>query len=108
MIIQIGSYIREELSPKVPGGLGWEELRRKQRSANDRNRLQPPRRLLVSPLPAIFLAISVVALAWVAIYILFAHDLSVLSRSLLGILWILGLALTVTSFISARRMTTDL
>jgi len=38
--------MREELSPKIPCGLGWEELRTKQRSANDRNRLQPPRRLL--------------------------------------------------------------
>jgi hypothetical protein len=103
MLLRLGKYIEGNLSEKVDGRLGWEKSLRAQLAPRDQNRFQ---RVLgsLSPLPLIFLGISIVALAWVTIYLLSAHSLSTSIRSLFWVLCVLGAILTVMSLISIRRV----
>jgi hypothetical protein len=107
MLMRLGDYIKEILSQKVSGHLGWEKWLKPQLAAGKQNRLQ---RLIgsFSPLPAIFLLISIVALVWVAIYLSNPHILSISSRILFGVLWIGCLILTALSVISVLRVWKDL
>lgn len=90
VFILIGIYIRTELSRRVPGGLNWEEWYKKRPN---------PTRTLQSLAygPSVFSGISIVALAWVVPYILFANNISTTNRWMLGIGWLLDLAATVIS-----------
>jgi hypothetical protein len=90
VIILIGTYIRTELSPRVPGGLNWEGWIGK--------RPNPGRFIRwLAHGPLVFSAISLAALAWLVPYVLFANDISTFSRWMLGIVWFLDLAATLVS-----------
>lgn len=96
-IQELGTYIMNELSPRVPGGLKWE--------AWHRNRAFPkPAIAWLSPLAATFPGASLIALAWTAPYVLYSHDISVASRWLLGIIWVLSLFITMISLYSITRV----
>jgi hypothetical protein len=102
--VRIGTYIRGELSPRVPGGLPWEGWQ----IQNPSNHI-PLLKLLgitswVAPLPAVFPGVSIVALTWVAPYIVSERSLSAWSRSLLGGIWVLCLIITIASLYLSRRI----
>ena len=100
---RLGSYIREELSPKLPGGLLWEEWHMKLPGRQYINLLQKTGLTSAyAPLPAMFPTISVVALAWVSPYIIFDNHVSLLNRLFLGFIWILCLVATCLSLYSVR------
>lgn len=108
MLMRLGKYIQDTLSPAVDGHLGWEEWLKPQLDPGKQTRLK---RLsgLFSPLPSIFLLISIVALVWVAIYLSNPPSLlSISSRILFGVLWVVCLILTASSVISVRRVWIEL
>jgi hypothetical protein len=108
MLMRLGEYINDILSSKVPGYLGWEAwVKPKLGPRKKQGRL---RRLIgsFSPLPAIFLLISIVALVWVAIYLSNPHSLSISSRQLFWVLWSVCVILTAFSVISVLRVWIDL
>jgi hypothetical protein len=107
MLMRLGDYIRYTLSPEVHGHLGWEDWLKPKLDPGNQTSLQRLRGSL-SPLPAIFLLVSVVALVWVAIYLSNPHSLSTSSRILFGVLWIVGLILTGLSVRAIRRVWIDL
>jgi hypothetical protein len=90
--ILIGMYIRTDLSRRVPG-LNYEEWYKK---------FPNPTQTLLSLAygPSVFSGISIVALVWVAPYILFANKISTVFRWMLGIVWLLDLTATVISIIT--------
>jgi hypothetical protein len=92
-IKEIGTYIMNELSPRVPGGLEWEAWLRKRT-------LPKPAIAWFSPLPVIFPGTSLIALAWTAPYILYSRNISGASRWLLGIIWVLSLLITIIALYS--------
>ena len=97
VILMIATYIMTELSPRVPGGLGWESWLRSRPS---------PKQILrwSAHGPLIFSVISMLALAWVAPYVVLADNISVLDRCLLGIIWVLGLVLTALSLYTIKAI----
>ncbi len=92
---RIGQYIRDELSNRVPGGLGWEEWHK------DKDIPQPKRIIggfsVYFPFPYIFLAASLAALVWTVPYISSARHLSDVNRTFLIIVWVLDLGITMRS-----------
>jgi hypothetical protein len=108
MLMRLGDYIKDTLSPNVDYYLGWEKWLKP--------KLAPPRKQgrikrlsgSLSHLPAIFLLTSIVALVWVAIYLSNPHILSISSRILFGVIWIVCLMLTTSSVISVLRVWKDL
>lgn len=108
MLMRLGDYIREILSPKVHYDLGWEAWLKPQ--FIPRKKQGRLRRLIgsFSPLPAIFLLISIVALVWVAIYLSNPHSVSTSSQQLFWVLWSVCVILTAFSAISVSRVWIDL
>jgi hypothetical protein len=94
---RIAQYITEELTTRMPGGLGWEQwLRSKER----------PPHLLGSTLPLLltYTGASLLALAWTFSVIVLRGGLSLGSRMGLGTCWLLGLAATVLSTMLVLQM----
>jgi len=78
--LQIGTYIASELSPRVPGGLAWEDWTRRHK--------RPGRWLnWLLPLLLTFPGGGTVALAWTYRYVF--TDASVVGRTGLIALWLL-------------------
>jgi hypothetical protein len=98
-LILIGSYIKEKLSPRMPGGLGWEEYL-DDRSRSDHAEITGPsgRIRYYLPFPYIFLAIPLAALAWTVPYISSGMHLSGATRIFLVISWIFDLVITALLF----------
>jgi hypothetical protein len=94
---EIGTYVMNELSPRVPGWLKWEEWHRKRA-------VPGPVIAQLSPISVIFPGISLVALAWTAPYILYSHHISAANRWLLGITWVLSLLITTISLYTIMRI----
>lgn len=96
--LRVAAYIKDELSGRVPGGLGWE------RWLEDRQRRRP--HFLGSTLPLLFTftGASVLALAWTTGYVFGRHGVSVLARLGLGALWVLGLAAAVSCTVLVLQM----
>lgn len=95
-IDKMSKYICTELSPKVPGGLGWEKW------VKDRRRDRRYRWLFLHPIRVLFPGVGAVALAWVAA----AYALSPerhLTDLLWGFAWILG---AVTTFLTWKASST--
>jgi hypothetical protein len=90
LVVLIATYIMSDLSPRVPGGLKWEEWLRGRSSPN-----QILRWFAHGPL--VFSVISIITLAWTVPYILHAAKLSTADRWMLGTVWLLDLALTIIS-----------
>lgn len=96
--LRVAKYIKEELSPKVPGGLRWEEWLEQQQ------RRRP--HFLGSALPLLltFVGASLLALGWTADFV-FAHSgIGVVQRLGLVILWFVGLAATGLSTMLVLQM----
>lgn len=96
--LRVATYIREELSGRVPGGLGWEAwLAGRQRRPH----------FLGSPLPLLltFVGASVLALSWTAGYVFVRDGLAVVPRVGLVVLWVLGLAASGLSTVLVLQMT---
>jgi hypothetical protein len=91
-------YIREELSPRVPGGLGWEAWRHG--PAASRLGLPPRRRLWLSTIPLLlgFPGSATLALAW-SFASLFPPLNGPLTASTAGlaVVWMIGIVATVAS-----------
>lgn len=96
---RIATYIMEELSPKVPGGLKWEEWRRHYAKTS---RYPTGWRVYIPPSIA-FPAISLVALVWTISYILHGSHLSSWTRSVLVIIWVMDLIITAISLFSMSQ-----
>jgi hypothetical protein len=94
----IAIYIMEELSPRVPNGLNWEEWRR--RYARSHRGSGYPSFYL--PPPTVFPVVSVIALAWTTPYIVSNIHLSGLSRTFLAVIWGLDVGIT---FVGLYTMT---
>ena len=90
LVVLIASYTMNDLSPRVPGGLGWEKWLRDRSGQN-----QVLRWFAHGPL--VFSVISILTLAWTVPYILHADKLSETDRWMLGTAWLLDLALTAIS-----------
>ena len=108
MLMRLGDYIKDILSPRVHYHLGWEKWLKPQ--LGPRKKQNKLRRLIgsFSPLPAIFLLISIIALVWVAIYLSNTHSLSISSQHLSWVLWSVCVILTAFSIISVSRVWIDL
>jgi hypothetical protein len=98
-IQSLANYIMEELSPRVDDGFQWEDWFRKRLAAGRSLEIR-----WISTQPVVFPGISLIALAWVAPYILFANNISTLDRYLLGVVWSVGLAVTIMSFYAIARL----
>jgi hypothetical protein len=94
---RIGRYITDELTPRVPGGLGWEQWLR--------GRTRAPH-ILGSTLPLLltYTGASLLALAWTFgfIFLRAGHPANV--RVGLGALWLLGLVATGLSTVLVLQM----
>jgi hypothetical protein len=97
VIISIGTYIRKELSPRVPGGLGWEEWYLKRPSEGLHLRL-------LSPQPIVFPGVSLIALVWVVPYILFGKNISLIDRCALWVIWTVGLTATLAALYALAHL----
>jgi hypothetical protein len=81
--LRVAQYIREELSERVPGGLGWERwLRLKPRNPH----------VLGSMLPLLltFVGGSLLASGWTIRYVFLREDVAAASRTGIVTLWFLG------------------
>lgn len=89
-LLRVAEYIRDELSPRVPGGLGWEDWLH-QRGG------RPPFVALALPLLLTFVGAAALALWWTAGFV-YAGDGESLSRHVgLIALWLAGLGVSVLS-----------
>jgi hypothetical protein len=94
---KISAYITEALSPKISGGLRWDEWR---------HQSSPSYRTLFgwfAPLPMIFPMTSVVALIWVTPYIWVDSEVSDSHRIALVASWILSLLFTALSMYKIKQ-----
>ena len=94
---KIASYITEELSPKINGGVRWDEWRYQS---------SPSYRTLFgwfAPLPMIFPATSVIAMMWVTPYIWLDGHASDYHRIVLGISWLFSLLFTALSMYKIKQ-----
>jgi hypothetical protein len=94
---RIAQYIAEELTPRVTGGLGWEQwLRSRER----------PLHLLGSTLPLLltYTGASLLALAWTFSSVFLRLSQSVDSLIGFAVLWLLGLVATVLSTVLVLQM----
>lgn len=84
--LRVAKYIREELSDRVPGGLGWEGwLLHQQRRRSH---------VFGSALPLLltFVGASALALGWTSGYVFGQHPVPTLGRLGLMAVWLTGLA----------------
>jgi hypothetical protein len=96
---RLGTYIREELSSRIPGGLGWQDWR----LAHKGNYTSLFGRLgFVAPYPMIFPTASALAIAWTGVYIWITGHFSNVDWSLLAVIWVFNCIFTVISFYSIR------
>ncbi|MFJ6674667.1 hypothetical protein ACIQMJ_26515 [Actinosynnema sp. NPDC091369] len=97
--LRVATYIKEELSGRVPGGLLWE------RWLEDRQGRRP--HFLGSTLPLLFTfaGASVLALGWAAGYVFGRHGVEVPARLGLGAFWLVGLAAAVACVVLVLQMT---
>jgi hypothetical protein len=96
---KITTYIMEELSPKIPGGLRWEEWQRQYAFS----RGGPVGRLSTYvSFPWIFPMVSMAAIIWSTPYILYNSHLSGLNRGFLIVIWILDFAITTRAIYSIK------
>ncbi|XVU29690.1 hypothetical protein ACQPZJ_22200 [Actinoplanes sp. CA-054009] len=89
----IGAYIRQHLSGRVAGGLGWEEH-------FSRTHIVPGRRLFfgIDPLFVGFPGIAAAALVFCSPPLVRSLTSTSVQDVLLAMLWLLGVALTCLSF----------
>jgi hypothetical protein len=84
--LRVATYIREELSERVPGGLRWEQW------LESRQKRRPHLLGLTLPLLLTFVGAELLALAWTIGYVFARDDVPVFPRLGLASLWVLGLA----------------
>jgi hypothetical protein len=96
-IRELATYIRTELSPRVPGGLKWEEWHLHR--PNDRSQYK-----VLSPPSVAFPGISLIALTLVLPYIISGQYLSLIDRWMLWALWVINLVLTILSLYMFQRI----
>ncbi|GIF64096.1 hypothetical protein Ais01nite_21310 [Asanoa ishikariensis] len=96
--LSIATYIRTELSPRVAGGLGWEEWLRAHREI-------PRRHRLLSPLFISFPAISALAIVGAFPYLVGLPPSPTSVSYWLG--WTIGAALTVSSIRLVQKVRHD-
>jgi hypothetical protein len=96
-IRELATYIRNELSPRVPGGLKWEEWHMKR--PNDRSIY-----VVLSPASVAFPGVSFIALALVLPYIVSSKHVSSADRWMLWLLWAICLAMTMMSLYMFQRL----
>jgi len=105
-IQRIAKYIMEELSPRVPGGLRWEEWLRQYLSSGGQRSGRLGGRLRIGlhlPFPSIFPMVSMAAIAWTVPYILFSNHVSDLGRGFLIVICLVDSWLTGVSFYSIKQ-----
>ncbi|QFZ18753.1 hypothetical protein [Saccharothrix syringae] len=95
--LRVAKYIKEELSPRTPGGLHWE-------SWLDRQQGRP--HMLGSTLPLLltFVGAGALALAWVSGYVFAGGNVAVLARCGLVAIWLSGLVTTGLSAVLVLQM----
>lgn len=89
---EIGTYIREVLSPKMNGELLWEDWRR------GRPARGPKSLTWLNPLIIAFPGVATLALVWVAPYVWASANTSAAKRTLVVAIWFLGILVTALSF----------
>ncbi|MER5705250.1 hypothetical protein ABT023_25360 [Micromonospora sp. NPDC002296] len=91
--LRIAEYITDELSGRVPGGLGWEVWLRQRQPRSPH--------FLGSALPLLltFVATSVFALGWTIGYVFLRDGVEVAPRIGLAVVWALGMAAAIFSTI---------
>jgi hypothetical protein len=94
LILLASRYIMTEISPRVHGGLNWENWM-ESRAKGPYNYI-----LWIAYGPSVFALISMVALAWVGPYVFHASSMPVVDNSILEIIWVLDLLLTLVSIYS--------
>src|ERR1700728_3050512 len=95
LILTAATYIMTELSPRVPGGLNWEEWLRRRPNPNQYLRW-------LAHGPPIFSAISLVALAWLIPYILSVGKISGFDRTMLILIWVFDFSLIAVSIYTTK------
>jgi hypothetical protein len=94
---RIAQYITDELTPRVHGGLGWEQwLQSRERHPH----------LLGSTLPLLltYAGASLLALTWTFSFIFLREGLSSVPRIGLAVLWLLGLVISGLSTVLVLQM----
>jgi hypothetical protein len=94
---EIGTYIRVELSPRVPGGLKWEEWHI--RRPTDRDKF-----VLLSPASIAFPGVSFIALAFVPPFLVGGSRISPFDNWMLWVLWGICLVITVMSLYMFQKI----
>jgi hypothetical protein len=94
---KLATYIMEDLSPKIPGGVHWETWRRQKPPSYE------PLFGWFAPLPMIFPLASVTAILWPISYIWFDSQISDSRRVVFGIAWIVSLLFTVLSIYKIKQ-----
>jgi hypothetical protein len=95
LVLTAATYIMSELSPRVPGGLRWEEWLRSRPSPNHYLRW-------LAHGPLIFSIISMVALAWVFPYVFSTNTISAFDRTMLIFVWMLDSSLIASSIYTIK------
>jgi hypothetical protein len=93
----IARYIDEELSPRVPGGLGWESWLARQGTLTGLN-------MALHPYYLIFPGISAVSLGVNAYFMFHAGHVSGSYRMMLGLAWVCGIGVGFLSFRTIRSL----
>lgn len=95
LILTAATYITNELSPRVPGGLKWEEWLRRRPNPNQYLRW-------LAHGPPIFSAISVTALVWLIPYIFSTGKISEFNHTILIFIWAFDSLLIAVSIYTTR------
>ncbi len=94
---KMATYITEELSARIPGGVDWESWRRR----------APPSYEalfgLFAPLPTIFPLASIASILWPIQYIYFNSQVSDSHRVALGIAWVASLLFVALSIYKIKQ-----
>lgn len=96
--VRVARYIREELSARVPGGLGWEEW------LEGQHKRRPHFLGLDLPLLLTFVGASLLALAWTAGQVYTGAGVGTLPRLGLALVWLVGLSTTGLSTMLLLQM----
>ncbi|MFC6091606.1 hypothetical protein [Saccharothrix lopnurensis] len=96
--LRVAMYIKDELSGRVPGGLGWE------RWLESRQRRRPHFMGSTLPLLFTFAGASVLALGWTTGYVFGRHGVQTLARFGLGAFWVLGVAAALSCVVFVLQM----
>jgi hypothetical protein len=93
----LGRYIKEELHPRVPGGLGWESWLANQAPGISR-------RFFISPNRLIFTGVALPATIWVGIYLATSVGSTIDWPRGLGLsaLWLAGAAVAIESWTATQ------